>query len=72
VFSVRSVPEDQLLQSREPAGRHLVEGCCSRGRGQFGNPEEGERPLLEASTKQRLVKTVTENTNLCVIVICKE
>jgi hypothetical protein len=24
---------------------------------QFGNPEEGERPPLEAATKQRLVKT---------------
>jgi hypothetical protein len=26
-------------------------------RGQFGNLEEGERQLLEAATKQRLVKT---------------
>jgi hypothetical protein len=26
-------------------------------RGQFGNLEEGERPPLEAATKQRLVKT---------------
>jgi hypothetical protein len=25
----------------------------------FGNPEEGERPLLEAATKQQLVKTVS-------------
>jgi hypothetical protein len=25
--------------------------------GQFGNPEEGERPLLEAATKQRIVWT---------------
>jgi hypothetical protein len=30
-------------------------GSC--GRGQFGNPDEGERPLLEAATKQLLVKT---------------
>jgi hypothetical protein len=29
----------------------------SWGRGQFGNPEEGERPLLEASAEQRLMKT---------------
>jgi hypothetical protein len=29
-------------------------------RGQFGNPEEGERPPLETATKQRLVKTVTD------------
>jgi hypothetical protein len=33
--------------------------------------EQKECPLLEAATKQRLVKTVTENTSLCVIVICK-
>jgi hypothetical protein len=26
-------------------------------REQFGNPEEGERPLLEAATEQRLEKT---------------
>jgi hypothetical protein len=38
--------------------------------GQFGNPEKGERPPLEDVTKQRLVMTVTENTSLCVIVIC--
>jgi hypothetical protein len=29
----------------------------SRGRGQFGNPEERERLALEAATKQRLEKT---------------
>jgi hypothetical protein len=27
------------------------------GRGQFGNPGEGERLPLKAATKQRLVKT---------------
>jgi hypothetical protein len=26
-------------------------------RGQFGNPEEGERPSSEAVTRQRLLKT---------------
>jgi hypothetical protein len=36
----------------------------SWGQGQFRNPEEGERPPLEAATKQRLVKT--EKT-LCVL-----
>jgi hypothetical protein len=30
-----------------------VESCNSWGRGQFGNPEEEERPPLEAATKQR-------------------
>jgi hypothetical protein len=40
----------------------LVESCCSRGRGQFGNPEQEERPPLEAVTR-RLVKTQqTEKT----------
>jgi hypothetical protein len=29
----------------------------SWGRELLGNPEEGERPSLEAATKQRLVKT---------------
>jgi hypothetical protein len=33
-------------------------------RGQFGNPEERERPPLEVATRQRLVKT--EKT-LCVL-----
>jgi hypothetical protein len=29
----------------------------SKGRGQLGNWEEGERPPLEAATEQQLVKT---------------
>jgi hypothetical protein len=29
----------------------------AEARGQFGNPEEGERPSLEADTKQRVRKT---------------
>jgi hypothetical protein len=33
--------------------------------------EKVERPPLEAATKQRLVKTVTENASLCVTVIYK-
>jgi hypothetical protein len=35
---------------------------------QFGNPEEGERPPLEADTKQRLVKT--EKTLCAVVGMC--
>jgi hypothetical protein len=36
------------------------------------SPEAEERPLLEDITKQSsAVKTVTENTSLCVTVICK-
>jgi hypothetical protein len=43
----------------------------SWGRGQFGNPEEGERPPLEVATKQRPVKTVTDWEDLvCPIVKC--
>jgi hypothetical protein len=42
----------------------------SVARGHFGNPEEGERPPLEAIPR-RLVKTVTEATSQCVIVIYK-
>jgi hypothetical protein len=87
VFSVRSTPriysEDQLPLpvSRESVCRQTVswsvKSCgCERwwagiwGLGQFGNPEEGERaPLAAASCSA--VKTVTENTSLCVVVICK-
>jgi hypothetical protein len=62
VFSVRSVPrlygEDQLpLQdSREclqADGQLRVAESGSWARGQLGNPQEGERPTLEAATKQR-------------------
>jgi hypothetical protein len=47
-----------------------LEGCCrsdvvscrcqklvTEARGQFWNPEEGERPPLEAVTRRQLVKT---------------
>jgi hypothetical protein len=85
VFSVRSVPrfykEDQLeLQGlvRGSEGRQSVKSCsCEKwevgcwSRGQFENPKEEECPQLEEATKQRLMKTVTENTSLCVIMICK-
>jgi hypothetical protein len=36
-------------------------------RGRFGNPEERERPRLESVTRE-LVKTVTEDTKMCVCV----
>jgi hypothetical protein len=32
----------------------------AEARRQFGNLEEGERPPLEATTEQRLVKIVTD------------
>jgi hypothetical protein len=51
------------LRGREPGSRgtSTVESVeswsCGRGRGQFGNREDGERPQLETATKQQLVKT---------------
>jgi hypothetical protein len=54
------------------AGRQLrAAEAGSWGRVYFGNLDERERPYVEAATKQRLVKTVTENASLCVMVICK-
>jgi hypothetical protein len=51
-------------ESQQQLSSQSVESCsCEKqesgiwGRGQFGNPEKGERPPLEAATKQRLVKT---------------
>jgi hypothetical protein len=42
------------------------------GWGPFGNPEEEEYPLLEAVTKQQLVKIVTDWEDLaCPTVICE-
>jgi hypothetical protein len=42
----------------------ISEKPVTEARGEFGNPEEGERPPLEAATKQRLEKN--EKT-LCVL-----
>jgi hypothetical protein len=39
-------------------------------RGQFGNPEEGERPPFEAVTRQRLVKTQHTEKTVRAIVKC--
>jgi hypothetical protein len=50
----------------------LLSGSGGLGRGLFRNPEEVERPPLEAATRQRLVKTrQTEKTYVCVLVNCK-
>jgi hypothetical protein len=53
-----------------------VSCCCEKlvaeAWGQFGNPEEGERPSLEAVTRQRLVKTQqAEKTSVCAVVNCR-
>jgi hypothetical protein len=42
----------------------------AEARGQFGNPEERERPSLEAVTR-KLVKAMTENASIYVAVSCK-
>jgi hypothetical protein len=48
------------------------EAAGSWGRGQFGNPEEGERPPLEAVTRERLMKTQqAEKTWVFAQVNCK-
>jgi hypothetical protein len=68
VFSTRSVPicyeQDQFAVAVRELLGSVVEMFLletgSRGRGPSGNSEEGERPPLEADTKQRLVKTVTD------------
>jgi hypothetical protein len=81
VFSVWSMPRC-YKQGKLGAVSQLTAGvqCCELllwqtdgwGRRQFGNPEEGERPPLEAATKQRLVKTVTDWEDLvCPVVICE-
>jgi hypothetical protein len=45
--------------------------AVAEARRQVGNPEERERPPLEAITR-RLAKTQqTENTEVCVLVKCK-
>jgi hypothetical protein len=76
VFSVRSVLrlQNESRDASRETRKESVQRVCRRSVescGQFGNLEEGECPPLEAATKQRLVKTVTENTSLCVIVTCK-
>jgi hypothetical protein len=59
IFCVRYYNQDQLAAAsvRELLGfvrcELLLLEAGSRGRGQFGNPEEGEHPLLEATIKQR-------------------
>jgi hypothetical protein len=63
-------------QSEDYCGSVLVSCCCEKlvaeDRGQFRNPEEGERPPLEAATEQRLAKTQqTENTYLSAVVNCR-
>jgi hypothetical protein len=59
VISTQSVPrcykQDQSFRELMGfiRGKLLVLEAGSRGRGQFGNPEEGEYSPLEAATKQR-------------------
>jgi hypothetical protein len=50
------------VQRFSPCELLLLE-AGSRGRGKFGNPEEGERPLLEPVTRKRLVKAQLSEKN---------
>jgi hypothetical protein len=61
-FTVLSIPRCYNRDQLEVAASELLRfSCCelllleagNRGRGHFGNPEEGERPPLEPDTKQR-------------------
>jgi hypothetical protein len=82
VFSVGSVPicykQDKLSvavsELENCCGSVLVSCCCEKPvaitLGPFGNPEEGERPLLKPLTSNGR-EDVTENTSLCMTVICK-
>jgi hypothetical protein len=47
------------------------ERICIQSVGSCSEKLIAEARLLEATPKQRLVKTLIENTSLCVIVICK-
>jgi hypothetical protein len=60
----------QSVEWSERVGESDLEDCCgsvpvscccyklvAEALGQFGNPEDGERPPLEAVTRQQLVKT---------------
>jgi hypothetical protein len=58
--------QDELIDGKPPVVKQLrlLESCSSEkwetdswGRAQLGNPEERECPPLEATTKQRLLKT---------------
>jgi hypothetical protein len=82
VFSLRSVLRYSKQDKLGVAVSYISDGVqllwavtvrsCSWGRGQFGNPEEGERPPLKAAAKQRLVRTVTDWEDLvCHILICE-
>jgi hypothetical protein len=42
------------------------------GQGQFENPEEEERPWLEAANKQRLIKTAKDWENLVCPTVIRE
>jgi hypothetical protein len=72
VFSTWSVPRCYKQDKLGVAGSEL-EDCWGSAVGSYccqklvaeagdssGKPDEGERPPLQAATKQRLVKTVTD------------
>jgi hypothetical protein len=48
-----------------------MESFCSWDRGRFGNPEEGERPPLEAATTKPVKTQQAEKTIVRAVVICR-
>lgn len=66
MFPVR--PVHKLCRGAATIRRVVV--AMSEARGQFTNPEKREHPPLEAVSRE-MVKTVTEDTCVCITVICK-
>jgi hypothetical protein len=60
----------------EKCCRSVLVSCCSEklvveAWGLFGNPEEGERPPLEAVTRKLVEAQQGEKTHLCALVNCR-
>jgi hypothetical protein len=53
---------ERMRYSEDCCSSVLVKELVAKGRGHFGNPEEGKRPPLEAVTT-RLVKTQQTEMN---------
>jgi hypothetical protein len=77
---VRSVPtlhKESIVScefaswSPDSSARELQRKGASQREQEPLHTETEDTTLLAPATKQRLIKTVTWNTSLCVIVICK-
>lgn len=67
---VSRLPVRESIEGLQAGSQVRVAEAGNLGRWQCGNTEQGERPPFEAATKQ-YSREVTENTSLCVIMICK-